>query len=351
MIDWGAGWGVDWGIMPATLACLALLIEALVGYPDRLLHAIGHPVTWMGRLITLLDGALNRESMSAAARRAAGAVALVVVVVVAAAIAHVLERGLVRLPFGLLLAAILASTLLAQRSLHDHVSRVAAALEAGGLAAGREAVSQIVGRDTEALDEAGVARAAIESLAENFSDGVVAPAFWLAVAGLAGGAAYKAINTADSMIGHRTPRHHAFGWAAARLDDLVNLPASRLSALLIIAAAWSAGVPPALSGKARGARDAHAPFDGPSAWRAVIRDAPRHRSPNAGYPEAAMAGALGLALAGPRVYGGVQVGDAVIGNGRRDATAADIRAALALYRRADAMLIGLVAVLALAVIG
>jgi adenosylcobinamide-phosphate synthase len=336
-IDWEPGWGVDWGIMPAALACLALLIEALVGYPDRLAHAIGHPVTWMGRLIGLLDIASNRESMSAGGRRAAGAVALVIVVVVAAAVAHVLERGLVRHSFGLLLAAILASTLLAQRSLHDHVSRVAAALEAGGLAAGREA--------------AGVARAAIESLAENFSDGVVAPAFWLAVAGLAGGAAYKAINTADSMIGHRTPRHKAFGWAAARLDDLVNMPASRLSALLIIGAAWSAGVPPALSGKAGGARDARAPFDVPSAWRAVIRDAPRHRSPNAGYPEAAMAGALGLALAGPRVYGGVQVDDAVMGNGRRDATAADIRAALALYRRADAMLIGLVAVLALAAIG
>jgi adenosylcobinamide-phosphate synthase len=193
-------------------------------------------------------------------------------------------------------------------------------------------VAHIVGRDPHALDEAGVARAAIESLAENFSDGVVAPAFWLAAAGLPGGAAYKAINTADSMIGHRTARHDAFGWAAARLDDLVNLPASRLSALLLVAAA--AASPGASAAKA---------------WRAVIRDAPRHRSPNAGYPEAAMAGALGLALAGPRVYGGVRVEDAVMGDGRRDATAADIRAALRLYRRADAMLIALVAVAALLV--
>jgi adenosylcobinamide-phosphate synthase len=192
-------------------------------------------------------------------------------------------------------------------------------------------VAHIVGRDPAALDEAGVARAAIESLAENFSDGVVAPAVWLAVGGLAGGAAYKAINTADSMIGHRTPRHEAFGFAAAGLDDLVNLPASRLSALLIVAAAAiTTGASPA------------------AAWRAVIRDAPQHRSPNAGYPEAAMAGALGLALAGPRVYGGIEVADAVMGDGRRAATAADIRAALTLYIHADAMLIGLVAALALA---
>jgi adenosylcobinamide-phosphate synthase len=206
---------------------------------------------------------------------------------------------------------------------------VAAALERDGLVGGREAVSHIVGRDPQALDEAGVARAAIESLAENFSDGVVAPVCWLAVGGLAGGAAYKAINTADSMFGHRTPRYEAFGWAAARLDDLVNLPASRLSAFLIMsAAAVTAGA------------------SATGAWRAVLRDAHRHRSPNAGYPEAAMAGALGLALAGPRVYGGGRVEDAVMGSGRREATAADIRAALTLYQRADAMLIGAVALLA-----
>ena len=195
------------------------------------------------------------------------------------------------------------------------------------------AVSQIVGRDPEALDEAGVARATIESLAENFSDGVVAPVFWLAVGGLAGGAVYKAINTADSMIGHRTPRHEAFGFAAARLDDLFNLPASRLSALLMVAAAAVTGGASALG-----------------AWRAVVRDAPHHRSPNAGYPEAALAGALGLALAGPRSYGGVVVDNARMGNGRREVNAADIRAALTLYIRADAILIGLVAAIALLVI-
>jgi adenosylcobinamide-phosphate synthase len=273
------------------------------------------------------------------------------IVLVAVAIALLLERGLMRLPFGLLWVAILASTLVAQRSLYDHVSRVAAALEAEGLAAAREAVSRIVGRDTRGLDEAGVARAAIESLAENFSDGVVAPAFWLAVAGLSGGAAYKAINTADSMIGHRTPRHLAFGWAAARLDDFVNLPASRLSALLIIAAALRLRRPPPLAGEGEeGAVQEHE-TGATSAMRAVIRDAPRHRSPNAGYPEAAMAGALGLALAGPRAYGGVEIDDAFMGCGRRDATAADIRAALALYRRADAILIGLAGIVAFAVLG
>jgi adenosylcobinamide-phosphate synthase len=318
--------------MFVTLAFLALLIEATVGYPDWLVQAIGHPVTWMGRLIGMSDNILNREDGSRAGRRALGAVSLLMVVATTIVIACMLERGLLLLwlPLGVVLAAFPASTLIAQRSLYDHVERVASALERKGLAAGREAVSRIVGRDPQALDEAGVARAAIESLAENFSDGVVAPAFWLAVAGLAGGAAYKAINPADSMIGHRTPRYEAFGWAAARLDDLVNLPASRLSALLLIAAAATL----------RGA-------SGADAWRAVRFDASRHRSPNAGYPEAAVAGALDLTLAGPRVYGGIKIDDALMGRGRRYATAADIRTALALYRRADAMLIGLAGVAAL----
>ena len=319
-----------WGTI--TLAFLALLIEAIVGYPDRLVRTIGHPVMWMGQLISLLDRTLNHESMPIARRRAAGVLAVLILVGVAASAGFALERGLWSLPLGIALAAILASTLIAQRSLYAHVARVAAALEQDGIVAGRVAVSHIVGRDTAALDDAGVARAAIESLAENFSDGVVAPAFWLTLGGLAGGSAYKALNTADSMIGHRTPRHEAFGFAAARLDDLVNLPASRLSALLIvIAAAVTTGA------------------SSTAAWRAVVRDAHRHRSPNAGYPEAAMAGALGLALAGPRVYGGVQVDDATMGDGRRDATVADIHAALALYLRADALLIALVALLALLV--
>ena len=315
--------------MSVALALVAMLIELGLGYPQRVLRAIGHPVTWIGRLIGALDRMLNREGE----RRAAGVVAVLILVAVVGALAFVVERALLRLPFGVFATGLIASTLVAQRSLHRHVADVAAALENGGIGAGRAAVSHIVGRDTAALDDAGVARAAIESLAENFSDAVVAPVIWMVIAGLPGAALYKAINTADSMIGHRTPRHEAFGWAAARLDDLVNLPASRFSALLLIAAA-------ALS------KDASAG----AAWRAVRRDAAHHRSPNAGYPEAAMAGALGLALAGPRVYGGVRVEDAMMGDGRRDAAAADIFHALALYRRADAILIALLAVAAVLLI-
>ncbi len=212
--------------------------------------------------------------------------------------------------------AVLAASLPSQRSLAGHVSEVADGLDAG-LDEGRKAVAKIVGRNPDVLDEAGVARAAIESLAENFSDGVVAPIFWIALGGLVGGALYKAINTADSMIGHKDERYKAFGWAAARLDDLVNLPASRLAALwLILAALLTPGA------------------SAPGAARAVRRDAARHRSPNAGWPESAMAGALGLKLAGPRVYGETLVDDAFMGEGRREADAADIRQALRLYKRA-----------------
>jgi len=305
---------------------LALLIEAIFGYSDRLVASIGHPVMWIGRLIAWLDRVLNRDTMSASSRRLAGVLALLAIIALPGAAAFVIERGLLKLPLGIVAVSIVASSLLAQRSLYRHVARVAAALETDGLERAQDAVAQIVGRDTKVLDGAGVARAAIESLAENFSDGVVAPAFWLAIGGLPAGTVYKAINTADSMVGHRTPRHRDFGFAAARVDDLVNLPASRISALLIVTAA-------ALGNRAAATQ----------AWRAVRQDAHRHRSPNAGYPEAAMAGALGLALAGPRVYGGTLVDDATMGDGRRDATAKDIRAALALYRRADAILIAVVA--------
>jgi len=323
--------------MSVALALLAMLIELCVGYPDRVQRAIGHPATWIGGLIAALDRMLNRDEPplpqagqeKERARRTAGVIAVLILLGIVGSIAFLIERVLLFLPLGLVAAAVVASTLIAQRSLHQHVANVASALETAGLGAGRAAVSHIVGRDTEMLDEAGVARAAIESLAENFSDGIVAPVLWMAIAGLPGAALYKAINTADSMIGHRTRRYEAFGWAAARLDDLVNLPASRLSALLLVAAA-------ALSGNASAT----------DAWRAVLRDARRHRSPNAGYPEAAMAGALGLSLAGARVYGGVAVDDAVMGDGRRDAKAVDIRRALTLYRCADAILIALVAVTA-----
>jgi len=314
-------------------ALAALLIEAVLGYPDWLTRHIGHPVVWMGRLIDLLDARLNRPTWTAPSRCKAGALALLILIIAVAVPSVVLDCGIRALPFGTLAVAFAASTLIAQRSLYDHVARVADALDRDGLAAGRAAVRHIVGRDPDSLDAAGVARAAIESLAENFSDAVVAPAFWLSFGGLAGGAIYKAINTADSMIGHRTARHQAFGWGAARLDDLVNLPAARLAGLLIVAAA---ALTPGLPTYATAA-----------AWAALRRDAARHRSPNAGYPEAATAGALGLKLAGPRFYGGVRVADACMGDGRWEATATDIRVALALYQRADAILIALVAALAL----
>ncbi len=319
--------------MTVTLTLAALLIDAVVGYPDRLVRSIGHPVNWIGRLIGALERYCNRDTAEPVQRRAVGIITLLLVVSVVAVAAFVIERGLLLLPFGVIGVGFVASVLIAQRSLHEHVADVADALEKTGAEGGREAVSHIVGRDTGALDEAGVARAAIESLAENFSDGVVAPVFWMLIAGLPGAAVYKAINTADSMIGHRTPRYQAFGWSAARLDDLVNLPASRLSALLIIAAA-------AVTKSASAA----------AAWQAVRRDARHHRSPNAGYPEAAMAGALGRALAGPRDYGGVRVDDALMGDKRRAADANDIRAALGLYRRADGILIAFVAMLAIAFI-
>ena len=316
--------------MTPLLAFLALAAERVTGYPDWLFRLAGHPVTWIGRLIAFLDDRLNRQEWPDGMRRAMGFVALAGMLGVCIAIAALVQFLLGGTAIGLVVLAVLAGTLLAQRSLEEHVAAVAAALETQGLDGGRKAVSRIVGRDPQSLDEAGVSRAAIESLAENFSDGVVAPAFWLALAGLPGGVAYKAINTADSMIGHRTPRHLAFGWAAARLDDLVNLPASRLSALLLVA---GAALMPGASA------------DG--AWRAVRRDARRHRSPNAGWPEAAVAGALGLALAGPRSYGGVMVDDVFMGEGgRREADATDIRKALRLYRVADALLIALAGLVA-----
>jgi adenosylcobinamide-phosphate synthase len=313
--------------MSVALALIAMLIELCFGYPDAVLNVIRHPVTWIGRLIGALDSWLNRDTAAASERRSAGVLAVLIFAAVVGGVALVVEYELLRLPSGILAAGLLGSTLVAQRSLNRHVADVAAALDKGGIAAGRIAVARIVGRDTAELDAAGIARAAIESLAENFSDAVVAPVIWMVIGGLPGAALYKAINTADSMIGHRTQRHEAFGWAAARLDDLINLPASRLSALLLVAAA-------ALT------KDG----DASAAWRAVRRDAARHRSPNAGYPEAAMAGALGLSLAGPRVYGGVTIDDALMGDGRREANAADIRRALALFHSADAILIAVLAI-------
>lgn len=306
--------------MTFALAFLALIVEAVAGYPQALVQRIGHPVTWIGALIARAEAVWNEGHLSFAGARLRGILALATVLLVTLSVTLLIGHALrLVLPVLAVIAieAVLASTLLAARSLDEHVSDVAEALESGGLPAGRAAVARIVGRDPQTLDEGGVSRAAIESLAENFSDGVVAPAFWLVVGGLPGCALYKAINTADSMIGHKSERYLAFGWAAARLDDLVNLPASRLSAVWIAAAACL--TPGA---------------DWRQAALCALTDAPRHRSPNAGWPEAAMAGALGFALAGPRSYGGKRVDDAWMGSGRRDLTAADIQRALRLYRMA-----------------
>lgn len=303
--------------MFATLALTSLLIEAAAGYPQWLFRAVGHPVTWIGDLLAWCERRWNDPGLTFTRRKANGIAALLVTLTVTLAVSGALAYLAGALPplASLAVTGLLASTLLAQRSLADHVKAVADALDRGGIEAGRNAVSLIVGRDKDSLDAAGVGRAAIESLAENFSDGVVAPVFWLAIAGLPGAAAYKAINTADSMIGHKSDRHLAFGWAAARLDDLVNLPASRLAACWLVLAAL---LTPKASAKA--------------ALKAIRRDASRHRSPNAGWPEAAMAGALGLRLGGCRIYAGTLVEDHWMGDGRADASSADIRYALRLYR-------------------
>ncbi|GLH79361.1 cobalamin biosynthesis protein CobD [Bradyrhizobium sp. SSBR45G] len=304
--------------MFVSLALAALLIEAVVGYPQIMVRRIGHPVMWIGALIAWADRRWNGAEDSFAVRRGRGAGLVVLLVATMVAIglaASWLLAVVLGEPVATLILGLLASSLLAQRSLDAHVAAVADGLEKEGLDGGRRAVAMIVGRDPERLDEAGVSRAAIESLAENFSDGIVAPLVWLVIGGLPGILIYKAVNTADSMIGHLSERHRAFGWAAARLDDLINLPASRLSALWLAAAAV---VVPGASWIA--------------ALQIVRRDASKHHSPNAGWPEAAMAGALGLRLAGPRVYDGETVADAWMGDGRAALTADDIRRALRLYR-------------------
>src|SRR5215813_11255059 len=293
----------------ATILLLALAIDAAVGDPEWLYRAIAHPTVLLGRLIDWLDQGLNNLADSPAQQRFWGIVAVVVLVGGGLTIGWVIEALLGLVPLGWVVVGLLMSPLIAQNGLYRHVGAVADGLDQAGLAGGRNAVAHIVGRDPETLDEAGVARAALESLAENFSDAVTAPAFWALLLGLPGILAYKAVNTADSMIGHRTPRYEFFGWAAARLDDLLNLAPARLAGAVLCGAAF-------LLSREQG-RDA---------WQAMWRDARKHRSPNAGWPEAAMAGGLGLALAGPRVYEGELVDDAWMGaGGRADATSGDIR--------------------------
>ena len=323
-----------WPLTQVSICAIALTIEAWFGYPDALFARIGHPVTWIGAVISRFDTDMNRESASRRIRRVMGFVALIFLLVATGSISgsiQVIALRAVPLAFALLLLGLLASSCLAQRSLGAHVGKVADALRAEGLVAGRRAVAMIVGRDTTLLDEAGVVRAAIESLAENFADGIVAPTFWLAAFGLPGGMLYKAVNTADSMIGHRTPRHGEFGFASAKLDDLVNWPAARLAASWIVLAA---ALTPGASSR--------------QAWRITWRDARGHASPNAGWPEAAMAGALGITLGGPRIYAGTTVVDSTMGDGVGRIDATTITRALALYRRACVLNIASVLMLVIA---
>lgn len=303
---------MDWPVMVFGRAACALLIERFAGYPQPLFDRISHPVVWIGKLIDWLDKQLNVKGVSSQEGRLRGAVAVLILLAAAFIPSYYVARFLTHWPFGWLAEALLATTLIAQKSLKDHVLAVYDGL-GRSLAEGRQKVSLIVGRDPAQLDEAGVSKAALESLAENTSDGIVAPVLWYALLGLPGIAMYKAINTADSMIGHKNEKYQWFGWAAARLDDLVNLPASRLTGYLFAAAE-------------------------PSRFRQIVevmrRDAPKHGSPNAGWPEAAMAAALGVRFGGPRSYDGDMVDLPYMGEGRDAITRDDIRRGLGVLSRA-----------------
>jgi len=299
----------------AAMMLTGLALDLAVGWPARLHACIGHPVTWLGAAIAALEGRWNTGSRGR--RLAAGAGVALAVVALAALPALALQRLLPDGVAGILLGGVLAWPLIALRAMHEHVAAVARPLADGDLAGARTAVAMIVGRDPARLDTAGVARAGIESLAENTSDGIVAPVFWGAVAGLPGIAAYKAVNTLDSMIGHRNDRYEAFGKCAARLDDLVNLIPARLTGLLL-----------ALAAPRHAARALHV----------MWRDASRHRSPNAGWPEAAMAGALGIRLSGPRAYGSHVSDEPWLNPAAPDPAAHDLRRALSLYARAMALM-------------
>jgi adenosylcobinamide-phosphate synthase len=283
----------------------ALIVEACVGYPSALYRAIRHPVVWIGIAIDALERRWNRPAFSDVTRRALGVVTVLLVAGGAAGVGYVVQTLASNVSFGAALVVLVASSGLAQHSLFTHVRAVLQPLAMGDLIAARREVGQIVGRDTTALSESGVAGAALESLAESFNDGIVAPAFWLFVGGLPGLFAYKALNTADSLIGHREPRWRMFGWAAARADDVANLIPARLAgALLAIAGGGGLSV--------------------------MWRDASKHASPNAGWPEAAMAGALRVRLGGPTPYDGVMHERPVFGAGSSP-TVDDLKRGLRIY--------------------
>jgi len=292
---------------------VALIIDAVIGEPQKIWSRIPHPIVVIGHGIDWLDLNLNSDETLPPGKQVAGVIAIVAVVIVSWSIGYLIELIIDIAPGTTLLEAVVVAVFIAGRGLYDHVLDVAVAIEVGGLEGGRRAVSHIVGRDPGTLDERGVCRAAIESAAENFSDGVVAPAFWYVVFGLPGLFAYKAINTADSMIGYRSRKYLDFGMGAARLDDLVNWIPARMSALLILVGTMFAR------------------FDAGGALRAMSEDASKHRSVNAGWPEATFAGSLGIALAGPRQYGATEIDDAWMNRaGSVTADTGDIRRALKL---------------------
>ena len=305
---------------------VAMAIDTVLGWPGVLFARIGHPVTWLGRLIAALDEGCNRETCSPPLRRAAGVAAAAGTIALAAGMGWAVQSAVGAGWGRTILVGVIAWPFLALRSLYDHVAAVARPLKAGDLDAARLAVAKIVGRDPALLDEAGVARAAIESLAENTSDGVVAPVFWGALLGLPGIIGYKAVNTLDSMIGHRTAQHGQFGWAAARIDDIANFVPARITGFLF-------------------ALIAPHPFE---AVFCVMRDARQHRSINAGWPEAAMAGALGVRLSGPRIYHGRVADEPWLNHGARDPGASDVAHGLKLYVRAMIVLAILLVIVALA---
>ncbi len=312
---------------------MALLIDRVVGDPDWFWKRVKHPVVLFGGAVSLADGWLNRADNSPYEKRRDGFVAIAGLLVLAAfaGLAIVWLCGLAG-PLGFLLQAVIASVFLAQKSLIDHVAAVSSGLKSGGIEGGRRAVSMIVGRDPNSLDESGVCRAAIESLAENSSDGVIAPAFWFVVAGLPGLFAYKMLNTADSMIGHLNEKYRDFGRASAKLDDAANWIPARLTGLLFIAAGAL------VVGGARAGQ----------AFGGMMRDARLHRSPNAGWPESAMAGLTGLALTGPRIYNGDIANEPMLNaGGRREAGVVDIDASIAIVAVMFTLFSALVGLIAL----
>jgi adenosylcobinamide-phosphate synthase len=307
----------------AWLPAVALAVEAVCGYPQALSARISHPVVWIGRLIETLERRWNHADRSDDVRRLLGIVTMLIVVGLAGTAGYAIQLGAQQLTFGAIVVVLVASAGLTQRSLFVHVREVLQPLRQNDLPRARAAVARIVGRDTAGLSASGVAAAAIESLAESFNDGIVAPVFWLAIGGLPGLFAYKALNTADSLIGHREPRWRMFGWAAARGDDVLNLLPARLAGLLIVAA-------------------------GGGGFGVMWREASRHASPNSGWPEAAMAGALRVQLGGATAYDGVLHQRPTFGTGPRPQVS-DLRRALRIYLTACALLWALALALAFGV--